>query len=392
MYAGHWLSIFVALLLTSNLLTIKPLQLREGYVYGSPMPKSKEKDELEIFSRGSIKAIKKLLDNGFDINKRHPKTGETPLMYACEGKRADIVELLIARGANINSKNSVRNSALMLSVYNNNLLIAKMLLSAEAKVNIHNNRGYSPLTMAVIVRNQELVEALLKAGAKVQINKLETTALHKAAESGQVEIAERLLGLGANINVQDDSDQSTPLMYAVKRKHPEMIRLLVSEGITVNTIKRKQLEMVKFLVSKGANVNANDKHGKTVLIKAIDAENAEVVEVLLKNKAEVDADGGEALFVAASGDPMVLKAILNAGPKVNVKTKFGRTPLMGAVFHDGHRRTTKNVEMLLTAGADPTVRESDGEDALSYAREGKYRPLIRLLEKAVKTWKDNNKK
>jgi hypothetical protein len=37
-------------------------------------------------------------------------------------------------------------------------------------------------------------------------------------------------------------------------------------------------------------------------------------------------------------------------------------------------------------------RRSDGEDARSYAREGKYRPLIRLLEKAVKTWKDNNKK
>jgi hypothetical protein len=71
-----------AALLTIDWLAIKPnnFQIRDGEIYDKTTPRRKEKDELEIFSRGSIKAVKKLIDQGFDINKRHPKTGETPLI------------------------------------------------------------------------------------------------------------------------------------------------------------------------------------------------------------------------------------------------------------------------------------------------------------------------
>jgi ankyrin repeat protein len=343
-------------------------QIREGEVYDKTTPRRREKDELDIFSYGSIKAVKKLLDQGFDINKRHPKTGETPLIYACVGRRADIVELLIAKGANVNSKSVYGGTALTSAVYRENVPITKMLLKAGAKVNFHGNRGYTPLMMAVAGETPEapeLVDLLLKAGAKLQLDKLEVTALHIVARFGQIEVGEKLIRLGANLEAQDDRSQDTPLMYAVDMN---------------------RLEMVKFLVSKGANVNAVNDSNDTAIGKAISKKNIEIVEFLLKNGAQINRGS---LFAAANSDPRILKAILDktgtdTKALVNIKSKEGYTPLMKAVFYDRTVRSTKNVEMLLAAGADPRVKNIYGADALSYAKEERYRPLIRLLERAIR--------
>jgi ankyrin repeat protein len=362
-------------LLMSNLVAINAsaFQFVGGEVYDPATLRSEQKHELNIFKRGSITAINKLLDKGFDINKSHPKTKKTPLIYACDGNRADVVELLIARGAKVNRRDDNGDTPLVSAIYNNNIMITKMLLQAGAKVNFRNYRGKTPLMTAIAMKSPELVDILIKARAAIQLERYEETALHEVARFGQIEAGEKLLKLGADLEAQDYSEQATPLMYAVEVKRPEM---------------------VKFLVSKGANVNAVSYSGRSVLMQAINAGNVEVVKCLLDNGAKV---GFAELYRAANSDPGVLKAVLDKiGVKVkafvSMKDREGQTLLMMGVFYDRAFRSTKNVEMLLAVGVDPTVKDIYGKGALDYAKEENNRRLIRMLERAVKAWQSKASK
>ena len=57
-----------------------------------------------------------------------------------------------------------------------------------------------------------------------------TTPLHHAAEGGRKEIAELLIENGADLNVKDETLGDTPVDWAIRRKHPEMVDLLRKHG------------------------------------------------------------------------------------------------------------------------------------------------------------------
>ena len=52
--------------------------------------------------RGNIEAVKQHLDAGVDIHVLDKKYGFAPLHYAAEGGYKEIVELLLAKGADVN--------------------------------------------------------------------------------------------------------------------------------------------------------------------------------------------------------------------------------------------------------------------------------------------------
>ena len=53
--------------------------------------------------RGNIGAVKKHLEAGTDVNAKTPNGG-TPLFWAIAHDHKEIVELLIAKGANVNAR------------------------------------------------------------------------------------------------------------------------------------------------------------------------------------------------------------------------------------------------------------------------------------------------
>ena len=88
-------------------------------------------------------------------------------------------------------------------------------------------------------------------------------ALHEAAEIGNLELIEKKLLEGANINSQNGSDGETPLQRAATRG---------------------QLEAAELLVSKGADVNiGRKKDGQTALDLAEHRGHDELAELLRKN-------------------------------------------------------------------------------------------------------------
>lgn len=98
------------------------------------------------------------------------------------------------------------------------------------------------------------------------------TPLMKAASDNDIELMEKLLQEGADIN-EKDSEGSTALHWAV------------FDG---------QYEAAKFLLEKGADPNTVDVYGSTPLITAVFMEDAELVALLLEYGADtsyVDSDG-----------------------------------------------------------------------------------------------------
>lgn len=85
------------------------------------------------------------------------------------------------------------------------------------------------------------------------------TPLHRSALYGRTKVVEILIGKGADINAKDQLYGDTPLHKAVWNGH---------------------IETVKFLVSKGANVNAKDKKGRTPLYYAKKRGHKDIVRYL----------------------------------------------------------------------------------------------------------------
>jgi uncharacterized protein len=71
-----------------------------------------------------------------------------------------------------------------------------------------------------------------------------------------------------------------------------------------------------------------------------------------------------------------LKALLDAGAKVNASNDLGQTALMMAASNG----LVNNVRALLLAGADVNARDKEGKTALRYANSNDEAAVARLLK------------
>ena len=147
---------------------------------------------LESVAKKNVKAetIDFLIKNGAQVNyasARH--NNETPLIEAVSDGRADIVELLIAGGADVNAKGrngcSVLCYAADIDDQNASVSIASSLLKAGAKPDDADNSQKTALTYAVERNNSALTRLLVENGA--DLNKVPESVM-KGSDSKYEEI------------------------------------------------------------------------------------------------------------------------------------------------------------------------------------------------------------
>ena len=105
-----------------------------------------------------------LIEGGADVSTRTPY-GTTPLDRAVAAGFKDIVELLIAKGADVNAKDNWNWTPLHSAVYGHRDIV-ELLITEGANVNASDGAGRTPLWYAKDEGNAEIVELLRKHGAK----------------------------------------------------------------------------------------------------------------------------------------------------------------------------------------------------------------------------------
>ncbi|MGU9951216.1 MAG: ankyrin repeat domain-containing protein [Gammaproteobacteria bacterium WSBS_2016_MAG_OTU1] len=139
-----------------------------------------------------------------------------------------------------------------------------------------------------------------------------------------------------------------------------------------------EAEIKKLL--KEIDVNHKCEH-RTPLIWAVNGKKIKLTQLLLGNKADVNAKSGDdggmtaLMFAAKDGHRELAQLLLDNKAAVNAKSRDGdMTALMFAV-KDGHREL---VELLLEYGANLDITNEYGKNALDFA---KGKPIMRAILK-----------
>ncbi|MFD4294669.1 ankyrin repeat domain-containing protein [Rhodococcus sp. NPDC058532] len=192
---------------------------------------------------------------------------------------------------------------------------------------------------------------------------------------------------------------------------PELERALFAAAVTDDA------DSVRAAVRRGAAIEARDDGGRTPLVAATKANAAAAAAALIAAGADVNAKddmqdsaflyagaegldeilagtlghgadvrsinrfGGTALIPAAEhGLVETVRTLIRAGVPVNHVNHPGWTALLEAVVYgDGSARYVDVVGQLLDAGADPTIRDSQGRTVLQHARGLGQHDIVALL-------------
>ena len=211
----------------------------------------------------------------------------------------------------------------------------------------------SPVADAAMKGDREALRALLKQGADVSGAQGDgMSALHYAAERGDVEMIEMLVYAGANVGATTRIGQYTPLHLASQSGSAAVVQALVKSG---------------------ANVSARTTTtGVTPLHLAAATGNADVVKILLDHGADAnakDADWGQTplIYAAAQNRPDAIRVLLERGADPRVTTKTIDIQKQGALDRAATERQRKVLEAAVAKGQQPTA--SQIQAAMQASRE-----------------------
>ena len=247
-------------------------RVRELLAGGSLDGQPASKALVDAVIYGHLEVARALLDHGADPNHRYGYE-RTALSFAVTSNVA-IVDLLLARGADINARDSVGLD--VLHAYLLHVGPGQRLGSADVGV----------------------VRRLIEAGLDVRARNADVPHLPMACAAASVPVLELLLAAGADPNVKDRRDSSVFWEAIKSSNRGGVFAALVKGGIDANTrctnaavdttiltevCAASDLASARTLLDRGADPNAEGR--STPLARAQESDNAALIDLLLERGA-----------------------------------------------------------------------------------------------------------
>ena len=237
---------------------------------------------------------------------------------------------------------------------------------------------------------------------------LKTTPLHKAAESGNTDVLQKLINDGQDIN-QKDEHGMTPLHLAASQGRTEAVKLLLSNGAETDAKSRTgetPLELaarsgkpaiVALLIREGTGISARGGSFQILLhlllsrrhliedeyVSVPTSEEDDIANTaeLLISKGANPKDSALLLLAADQSLAKVVQLLLMHGANANSRDSKNYTPLHCAAV----RGNTEIMKLLLDSGADIHAKGGDTlttplHEAIHYDWAGTHvKPVVQLL-------------
>ena len=210
--------------------TLQDIRTREEY---DALLKVQEEHEAKLQAAvraGDLRAVEACIKDDPNLVCSSDQNGLSPLHLAASFGHLNVVQLLLAGGADIDARNNAGWTCLHEAAYSGHCSVTTLLIANRADVNARSNGGLTPLHYAAAYGHADVAKVLLSNRADVHEKTNEGwTCLHEAACSGWSEVAELLLANGTDINARSNEGQ-TALDYAAAFGHGDVANLIRTYG------------------------------------------------------------------------------------------------------------------------------------------------------------------
>ncbi|XP_058234421.1 transient receptor potential cation channel, subfamily N, member 1 isoform X2 [Hemibagrus wyckioides] len=317
--------------------------------------------------------IRTLMGYSANIEAANRQTGETPIHYCARAGNVEVLQEMLSNVTSqflhiaINKQDKTGRSALLLAAQQGHTPVVKLLLENNARVDVFDEEGKSALHLAAEQGHKEIADILLSNNAFVHAKtKLALTPLHLSAQIGSVHLVELLIKTYKASTDALSLSKQTPL------------HLAAISG---------QLDVCNSLLNLGADITATDIDEQTPLHLAAEHDHSEVVKLFLKQRPELatqpNKQGGTCISIAAAkGSLSVIQELLmfyqGSLPKLHKKVN-GSSPL--------HLATTGGYDevvfALMEAGASATEEDLEGMTAIHLAARHGHLKILEDLKGSV---------
>lgn len=361
---------------------------------------------------------------------------DTALIDATWAHDAAAVAELIERGAEVNHQDETQQSSFLIAASEGDLDILRLILDAGADVEAVDSFDGTALIRAAERGHAMVVGELIRAGVALDhVNNLGYQAIHEAAWLGRDDAdyaatIRVLVAAGAETDRPSGRQGLTPAQLAGQRGFTGLSGVLnatsapVAEGEAEGVLLRAAAEGDPDLLARalraGAAIDARGGGGRTALLHASIGDHVDAARVLVALGADPDLldDRHDTawLVTGVTGSVEMLETLLPAGPDLTIVNRFGGVSVIPAserghvdyvrrvvetgidvdhvnqlgwtalleavILGDGGPAHQEIVEILLAAGADPSIADGEGTTALAHAEQRGYEQIAASLRAA----------